>query len=118
MLLTAGDPFELANLLLSGIPSFGSYMRAAIRLDNGRAPNDTESTITAAAALIGADPEPMLACQAARRERRVSALSITDRRVEAYTEFVHRLADFLDRVPVGNVSMAPFGERARAEEAL
>ena len=60
MLLTAGDPFELANLLLSGIPSFGSYMRAAIRLDNGRAPNDTESTITAAAALIGADPEPML----------------------------------------------------------
>lgn len=117
MLLTVGDPLELGNLLLSGIPSFGSYMRACLRLEGRAAPLDTESTMLAAASLIDADPEAMLTCQAARRERRVMAdLSITDPLVEAYTDFAHRLADFLDRVPVANAFPRPFEERTLAEE--
>jgi hypothetical protein len=99
MLLSAGDPVELGHLLLSGIPSFGSYMRAALRLSGNKPASDTESVIGAAAELIGANPDAMLRCQAARRGRQVPDVSILDPLVDGYTEFAHELARFLDALP-------------------
>jgi predicted nucleotidyltransferase len=120
MLLSVGDPLELGNLLLSGIPSFSAYMRAALRL-SGEAPgNRTEDVITHTAALIDADPTAMLAAQEARRSLRVPELPIGDPTVECYTEFARQLVGYIDGLPPQPISGQSVGlagpslaERAR-----
>jgi hypothetical protein len=74
-------------------------MRAALRLSGNKPASDTESVIGAAAELIGADPDAMMRCQAARRSRSVPDVSILDPLVDGYTEFAHELARFLDALP-------------------
>lgn len=107
MLLSVGDPLELGHLLLSGLPSFGSFMRAALRLSGETAPNETERVIEAAGALIGADPGAMLGCQEARRAMRVPDVTIRDPLVAGYTSFAERLVDYIDRLPA-----APRGQES------
>lgn len=120
MLLSAGDPLELANLLLSAIPSFSAYMRAALRLRGEVAANETETVISRAAELIGADAAPMLVCQTARRAQRVPDISIDSPLVEAYLDFARGLVGYIDGLPshtVDDETPEPSGpslvERAR-----
>lgn len=98
MLLGANDPMELGRLLLSGLPSFTAYMRAALRL-SGREPGlDSREVIEQAGVLIGADPMPLLVCWDARNERKGMAVPITDPLIEGYTDFTRELVDYLDRL--------------------
>lgn len=100
MLLAAGDPIELGNLMLSGIPSFSAYMRAALRLSGETAPADTESATARSAELIGADAEPMLQCLNARRSSRAPQVSLDSPLLEGYLAFARSLASYLDRLPL------------------
>ncbi len=100
MLLAAGDPMELGTLMLSGIPSFSAYMRAALRLSGERPPGDTESVVARSAELIGADAGPMLQCLKARRASRPPRISLDSPLLEGYLGFVRSLAVHLDRVPL------------------
>jgi hypothetical protein len=74
-------------------------MRAALRLNDQRAPLDTPSVIDLASKLIETDPEPMHRCYEARRTQEPLSVSITDPLVEGYTDFVRRLSRFIDQIP-------------------
>lgn len=100
MLLAAGDPLELGTLMLSGIPSFSAYMRAALRLSGETPPGDTESVMARSAELIGADAGPMLECLNARRASRLLRVSLDSPLLESYLAFVRSLAAYLDRLPL------------------
>jgi hypothetical protein len=88
---------EVGSLLLAGLPSFTAYMRAALRLTGQPAPRETGIAIERAAAVIGADPKPMLECWRMRRTHRSLDIPVTDPLVEQYIEFAQQLLQYLDR---------------------
>jgi predicted nucleotidyltransferase len=112
LLLAANFPDEVGNLLLSGLPSFAAYMRAALRLGGQEAPLDTGIAIERAAVMIGADPGAMLQCWQARRTLRRLLLAVTDPLVERYTEFTKTLLHFLDSQPASTDADPSVGGRA------
>jgi predicted nucleotidyltransferase len=97
LLLGANSPVEVGNLLLSGLPSFTAYMRAALRLGGSGSLEDSRDVIERVARLIDADATPMLTCWQHRRTLRPLEVPITDPLVEEYTAFTRRLVTFLDR---------------------
>jgi hypothetical protein len=97
LLLGANSPDEVGSLLLSGLPSFTAYMRAALRLSGVAAPPDSRNVIELASRVIDADPKPMLDCWQTRRTMRRLALPITDPLVEEYTAFTRHLVMYLDQ---------------------
>jgi hypothetical protein len=97
LLLAANDARELGHLLVSGVPSFAAYMRAALRLSDQEAPLETPSVIERTATLIDANPSPMIQCHRARSDDAPS-IPISDPLVEEYSEFVRRLMSFIDRL--------------------
>ena len=64
-----------------------------------------------AAALIDADPKPMLECWQIRRTTRQLAFAITDPVVENYIGFVQQLLAFLDRAPETDSTNINLGAR-------
>ena len=99
LLLGANSSEEVGNLLLSGLPSFTAYMRAALRLNGEAPPQDSRTVIELASRVIDADPRPMLDCWQTRRTLRRLAVPITDPLVEDYTAFTRRLVTYLDQAP-------------------
>ena len=111
MMLSADNPLELGSLLMSGLPSFTAYMRAALRV-SGEAPGlQTRSFIERTAQRIGADPKPLLACWEARVNVQPFRVVITDPVAEGYSDFVHSLMRYLDGMagsaPKAMIAVAP-----------
>ena len=111
LLLSASMPKDIGNLLMSGMPSFTAYMRASLRVAGLEAPLDSAIVIERAAALIDADPKPMLECWQIRRTTRQLAFAITDPVVENYIGFVQQLLAFLDRAPETDSTNINLGAR-------
>ena len=98
MVATSG-PSDVGALLLNGLPSFTAYMRAALRLA-GQSPGlATRPVIERTAALIGADPEPMLTCFEARRTTHHLDVPLTGPMVERYLAFAGSLLQHVDQLP-------------------
>jgi len=98
MVATSG-PADIGSLLLSGFPSFNAYMRATLRLA-GQSPGlETRPVIERAAALIGADPSPMLTVFEARRTTHRLETGLTDGLVEQYLGFARTLLQHVDALP-------------------
>jgi hypothetical protein len=99
LMLNSNSAHEIGALLLSGIPSFATYMRALLRL-HGEAPGlATRPVIERAAKLAGADPAPMLRCWDSRRARQPLSVPLPDPLVEAYFAFAQALLDHVDGLP-------------------
>lgn len=129
MMVNAQSPAEIGALLLSGVPSFTAYMRAALRLVGENPGLATRSVIERTASLIEADPAPMLTCLDARHARESFQIPLTDALVERYLAFVRAQIDHLSRLPSerpapradspvqypSSLSRSPADQRARAE---
>lgn len=112
LMVAAPGPADVGALLLSGIPSFGAYMRSALRLVGETPGLDTRSVIERTARLIDADASAMLSCFDVRRTKHYLELSLTDPMLERYMAFVRGLLRFLDRLPADRVASAPGGPSA------
>jgi predicted nucleotidyltransferase len=99
LMVAASGPLDVGALLMSGIPSFGAYMRAALRLADEAPPLSTRPVIERAAALIDADPAAMLACFDARRTTHRLEVTMTDPLVDGYLTFAGALLNYVDRLP-------------------
>jgi hypothetical protein len=118
----AGQPGELGRLLLSGLPSFTAYMRAALRLAGESPGLDTPAVIRAAGTRIGADPSPVLSAWAARARREHLEVSVADPVFQGYDRFNRVLLRFIDGIdpgsPVGSAAptvSAPTGPASRRD---
>lgn len=100
LMLSGANPAEVGSLLISGLPSFTAYMRAALRLNGEEPGRESRAVIERTARLTGADPEALLTCWDARTNLRGLKARISDPLVETYTEFVQGLTEFLDAFPV------------------
>lgn len=109
MVATSG-PSDIGSLLLSGFPSFNAYMRAVLRLAGHSPGLETRPVIESAAALIGADATPMLACYEARRTTHSLAAGLTDPLVVQYLDFANALLRHVDALPADYAGPAA-GER-------
>jgi hypothetical protein len=69
LLLSADRPEEIGRLLETALPSFATYLRAALRLAGRAAPLRTEEVIDQAASVVGFDPKPFLRVSEARRRK-------------------------------------------------
>lgn len=98
MVATSG-PAEVGGLLLSGLPSFTAYMRATLRLAGESPGLETRPVIERAAALIGADATPMLACLDARRTTHRLDAAMTDPFLRQYLGFADTLLAHVDALP-------------------
>jgi len=99
LMVATSTPTEVGALLLSGFPSFTAYMRAALRLA-GEAPGlETGPVIERAAALIGADPAPMLTCFEARQTTHRLDVPLTDPLVDRYMAFARSLLQHVNQLP-------------------
>ena len=98
MVATSG-PSDVGALLLSGFPSFTAYMRATLRLAGEQPGLETRPVIERTAALISADPAPMLTCFDARRTTHHLAASLTDPMVDRYMAFVSAMLHYVDQLP-------------------
>jgi hypothetical protein len=96
LMLAAQNPIEVGGLMLSGLPSFGAYMRATLRLVGESPGLETPAVIERMARRIGADPSPMLLCWDHRCELRPLKVAITDGLLESYADFVQKLEQFID----------------------
>jgi len=100
LMLAADSATDVGALLLSGLPSFTAYMRAALRLSGEEPGLDTRPVIERAAKLIDSDPAPMLTCWSTRRTLRNPTVPLTDGLVEQYLGFVNDLLRYLEVVRV------------------
>jgi predicted nucleotidyltransferase len=98
MVATSG-PNDIGSLLLSGLPSFTAYMRAVLRLAGQKPGLETRPVIERAAALIGADPTPMLTCFDARTTTHHLEVQMTDSLLDQYLGFVRTLLQHVDALP-------------------
>lgn len=97
MLLAGDDRARLGQLLLHALPSFATYLRAALRLADRPVPGLTPDLIAAGCALISADPAAFSAVLEARRAGRLEP-DPGDRLVDIFNEAAARLAAFIDNI--------------------
>lgn len=98
-LLAADSPADLGWLLVAALPSFTSYMRAALRLAGRVVPDETASVIRDAAELVGGDAAAFAEVWRARQAGRRIELRLEDAAVADYYGLAERLADWVDRLP-------------------
>lgn len=95
-LAAADRPEELGRLLLTALPSVATYLRAALRLDGQAAPRSTPEVLEKGAALVGADPEPLVRLWSLRGKRRVPRVEVDDPLVHAVHDVLERTAQHVD----------------------
>jgi predicted nucleotidyltransferase len=98
LMVAASGPLDVGALLMSGIPSFSAYMRAALRLADETPALATRDVIVSAAKLIDADPSSMLTCFDARRTTHRLEVTLTDPLVDGYLLFIDALLMHIDRL--------------------
>jgi hypothetical protein len=99
LMVAASGPLDVGALLMSGMPSFSAYMRAALRLSDAVPDLSTRAVIESAATLIDADPSAMVKCLDARRTTHRLEVTLTDPLVDGYLTFVNALLQYVDRLP-------------------
>jgi hypothetical protein len=97
MLHAAGSDEHVGSLLTMALPSFVTYLRAALRLAGHAVPGTCERVIEAGAALIGFDPAGLNAALGARRGGGKWKVGIADPLVERYHAAAERTAAHVDR---------------------
>jgi predicted nucleotidyltransferase len=96
MLVAAEDAERLGQLLALALPSFVTYMRAALRLAELTVPVDSRAVIEDACALVGADAAPFITVLDARRAGRAPAVRLTDPLADTFNTAATQLATYID----------------------
>jgi predicted nucleotidyltransferase len=96
LLVAANTPVDVGRLLLNSLPSFTTYMRAALRLAGQPVPMTTIETINHAAGHVGANPAAFLRVWEARVKRSSFKLAVDDPLVDSYYETAEKTANFVD----------------------
>ncbi len=97
MLHAAGSEEDVGSLLVMALPSFVTYLRAALRLAGQTVPGTCDRVIDAGAALIDFDPAGFNAALSARRGGGKWTVGIADPLVERYHAAAERTAAHVDR---------------------
>ncbi len=98
MLLAAEDEQAVGRLLMLALPSFVTYMRAALRLVGRRVPRRGPETIEDAGQLVGADPSALLRVWEARSHREPIRAAVDDPLVLGYYALAESTAAFVDNL--------------------
>lgn len=96
MLLAAEAEEDVGRLLLVALPSFITYLRAALRLAGRPVPVRSEAAIEEGARLVEGDPGPFLRVWAARMKREPLRVRLDDPLVAGYYALAERVAHFVD----------------------
>lgn len=96
LLAAAGAPDRIGALLVAALPSFATYLRAALRLAGTTVPPRMDQVLSAGARLVGAEPAGLLAAHAARVERKPLKVSLDDAVVETYHAAAERTVAYVD----------------------
>jgi predicted nucleotidyltransferase len=96
MLLSADDRARLGELLVRSLPSFTTYLRAALRLAGHPVPRTSSDVIAKGCALVGTDPSAFLAVLEARGAGGHLELSLQDPVADRFNTAAERIAAFTD----------------------
>lgn len=96
MLLAAEEPEAVGRLLLVALPSFVTYMRAALRLADRPVPRDSGAVIDRAGELLGVEPAALHTVWDARRGRQRLRVAVDDPLVQGYYTIAEATAAFVD----------------------
>jgi predicted nucleotidyltransferase len=96
MIIAADDGERLGQLLVRSLPSFTTYMRAALRLALQRVPNNCGDVIHAGCDLAGADPQPFLTVLDARTGGGRLTVTLREPLPDAFNSAATRLANYID----------------------
>jgi predicted nucleotidyltransferase len=96
MLVSAADHGRVGELLIRALPSFTTYLRAALRLAGHRVPRTSAEVIKQGCSLIGADPSAFFAVLQARQSGGKLELSLKDPVADQFNTAAERLAAFTD----------------------
>lgn len=96
LMLAADSPGDAGRLLLTALPSFTTYLRAALRLGTGTAPSATGAVIEQGCRLIGADPDAFGQCWDARTQKRWVRPHLHDPLVQGYYDTAEKAVAYVD----------------------
>jgi hypothetical protein len=96
MLLAADDRRRLGQLFMHALPSFLTYMRAALRLAGAAVPTKSGDVINAASALTAAAAEPFMRVLRARTGGEDFRLDLSDPVADAFNRSAEQLASYID----------------------
>lgn len=96
MLLAGDDRKRLAQLFIHALPSFSTYMRAALRLAGETVPTRTPAAIEQACALAEADADSFLRVYNARSRSSKPELDVGDGLADRFNSSAQRLAEYID----------------------
>ena len=98
MLMGAGDPGRLGELLVRSLPSFTTYLRAALRLAGEPVPAGSAEVIERGCRLAGADPGAYLRVLGVRQAGGALKVGLDEALVEQFNSAAERLAAFIDAI--------------------
>ena len=96
VLHAADRPLELGALLMTALPSFVTFLRAALRLAGESVPTTAEPVIVRGLELVGAPSGGYIASLEARRRGKPWKLGVEDPLVAAYNDAATHTAAYLD----------------------
>ena len=96
MLLAGEDGKRLGQLLLHALPSFTTYLRAALRLAGSTVPRTTPEVIDQASRLAGADPEVFQRVYRARTSRSALEAGPADPLADRFNTAAQHMAEYID----------------------
>ncbi|HSJ07648.1 MAG TPA: nucleotidyltransferase domain-containing protein [Longimicrobiales bacterium] len=96
MLMGADDHRRLGQLLVHALPSFATYLRAALRLAGDPVPPSMAGVITAGCALVGADAAPVLDVNEARTGGNPFEVRLGDGIADEFNTAAEQLAAYID----------------------
>lgn len=96
LLVAADTPADVGRLLMQAVPSFTTYMRAALRLAGNTVPTNTPEVINHAAQLVGGSADAYMQVWEARVAQKPLKLAVDDALVDAYYDTAEKLADYVD----------------------
>lgn len=96
MLLAGEDGKRLGQLLLHALPSFTTYLRAALRLAGEPVPATTPEVIDHACPLAGADPEVFQRVYRARSSRSALEPGPADPLADRFNTAAQQMAEYID----------------------
>lgn len=104
LLISAPDPLFVGALLTAGLPRFGAYMRAVLRLDGRPVPTRTPEVLEEAATVLGADSRGMLEAWRARAEGRRLSVTVDDPITDGYYVLIERAVDWVDALSIQDLT--------------
>jgi hypothetical protein len=96
MLLAGDERKRLGALLMHALPSFTTYMRAALRLSGQIVPETTPKVIEQACSVAGADAESFLRVYNARTTRSKLELDPGEPLADRFNSSARQLAEYID----------------------